>query len=128
MLCPYVESGYTDYPDKRSALALLVGTDQFLWAVEKAVGFRHYERIKLVEWEVNVSADRLLGFIDENRWSLFFSGNLPTLSNCFTRTRPNMQSFSVLLPFPLHPSECIKRREFLWIDSDHAEIANDHAF
>jgi hypothetical protein len=126
-LCPYVD-GFPHYPSKRAVLADLVGTDQFLWAVEKAMGFMHYEQIKLVEWEVKVPSDRLLGFIDENRWSLFFSGTLPTLGNCFTRIRPHAQRFSVLLPFPLYPHECVKRTVFRWLDPKHAEIVDEQTF
>ena len=88
------------------------------------MGFRYYEQIKPIEWEVGVSTERLLGFVDEIRWMNFLQKS-SSLSGVYFRTRPPEGRLSVLLPFPLHPEECLKRRVFQWLSPESAELIEE---
>ncbi|HDZ36948.1 MAG TPA: hypothetical protein ENH62_01450 [Marinobacter sp.] len=121
---PFVE-GYPDYPEKVLALARILDTDQFLWAVDAARGFRGYEMCKPVEWEVNVSQGRVLGYVDDDPWFAFLEGKCSTFPCCFSKDRPDSQSFSVLLPFPLRQDELILRRVYKVENPDRASILSE---
>ena len=117
---PYAEQ-YPNYPQRAAALARVIGTDQFLWAVEAKRGFCFYEEIKPVEWEVIMSEERVLGYVDDEKWFAFVKGQYSTTPSCFSRNRLVGTSTSVLLPFPLRREELICRRVFK-VNNPHCAI------
>ncbi len=106
---PFAES-YPDYPDKIHTLAKQIGTTQFLWAVEQARDFKHHEIAKPVEWVVGLSAKRILGYVDVEKWFAFLEGRDVTLSMCFSKTLPKRGDTNVILPFPLFRKEVLIKR------------------
>ena len=104
---PYAEV-WGDYPKKVLALAQLIDEPQFLWAVEKARGFTCVATCKPVQWEVNVPQERVLGYIDEEKWLGFLQDKFPMLPPCFSKTKPSSKDVSVLLPFPLFQNEVVR--------------------
>jgi hypothetical protein len=123
--CPYVEFGYPDYVQKRAALSAIIGTNQYLWARDVATGFRKYEMIKPVEWLVQVAEERLIGYVDEDRWFRFLQGQLPIVDGCFTKDRPTNCNCSVLLPFPLRLYEVLRRKVYRILNPNHASLIED---
>ena len=71
--CSY-EEFHPGYTARRSRLAEMVGTSEFLWCVPAERGFPYYEMIKLVEWTLRVTTDRILGYVHMDRWWKFFEG------------------------------------------------------
>ncbi len=119
---------FRDYPHKCSALATVVGENQFLWAFEYARGFPHYERCKPVEWKVRVPDERLLGYVDDDCWIAFLEGRSSNLRSCYSTIRPRFGQFSVLLPFPLEPTERVWKRVFDIQSPDKACIVEEMVF
>jgi hypothetical protein len=124
---PYAAS-YPSYPEKIAALAQVIGTDQFLWVIDIARGFPHYEMCKLAEWEVEVPEARILGYIDEDQWFAFVQSDSRVLPPCFSADRLEIGQVSVLLPFPLHCHEIVLRRVYRWISPDKADILSEVKF
>jgi hypothetical protein len=112
---PYQKSERScpDYLKKHEALEKIGETGQFVWAYEKSHRFLHSETFKPIEWELNVSPDRVLGYVDDDRWSKIVKNNTwdtsqatnqSALKECFTTCKPqNTSEFSVLLRFPIFP-------------------------
>jgi hypothetical protein len=126
-LCPHADYSFHNYVEGRAALASWVGTNQFLWGVDKTKGFRFYEQIKPVEWEVRIPDERLVGFVDDIRW-MHFLEKRSTLSGVFFKTRPHAGRLSVLLPFPVLPEECLRRRVFKWLSTTRADVIEEEIF
>ena len=125
-LSPYAE-GFPDYPNKVAALRRVVNVEQFLWAIEATRCFPHYEMSKPVEWEVSVSEERVIGYIDDELWFAFVEGRLPELPSCFSKLPPACERFSVLLPFPLNPSEVLVKRVYCVKTPDKAFVVSEEA-
>jgi hypothetical protein len=108
-LSPYVES-FPNYAQKSASLAGIVGTSQFLWAVEASKGFKHVESDKPVEWLVRVPDDGIIGYIDNAKWMEVLAERSADVNCCFSKSRPASGSFSVLLRYPLRREEVISQR------------------
>ncbi len=126
-LSPY-KGHFPNYPQKCSALAAVVGKDQFLWAVEHARGFSSYEMCKPVEWKVRVPDERVLGYVDDDCWMAFLEGKSSNLWSCYSTIRPHSGQFSVLLPFPLKPSKLVRKRVFDIQSPNKARVAEEVVF
>ena len=72
------------YVQRRSELAKLIGTEQFIWCVPVERGFGYYELDKPVEWTICVSPNRILGYVNVDRWSQFFQGNVASLRGIYS--------------------------------------------
>jgi hypothetical protein len=124
---PYTES-FDAYTARVATLARIVGAGQFLWAVEAITGFRVYEMCKPVEWEIVISPNRIIGYIDDEKWFAILNGESTDLSLCFSASRPQIRQFSVLLPFPLRVGEITCRRTFHVENPHKACLLHEESF
>jgi hypothetical protein len=123
------KSGYNEfvpnYAAKCAALAESVGTDQFLWTVDAERPLRKFEMDKLVEWEVQLRRERILGYVDTALWDAVLWDKGEHLPNGFSVDRPATGRFSILLSFPLAQEEIFLRRVLVWGSADYALDATD---
>jgi len=84
---PYAEL-FRYYPQKHAALSAVAGRRSFLWAVRSQIGFRHYEMCKPVEWVLRVGVDRILGYVDDEKWMAFLDERFANVDGCFTLKPP----------------------------------------
>ena len=124
---PYADS-YSGYPQKAAELSRIIGTDQFLWAVELDKGFKYYEMCKLVEWNLKITQKRLLGYIDNKEWFAYLEGKLGSMPECFSKTRPSGNGFSVILPFPVRQEELVYKRIYKEISHGKVIIVEEYSY
>lgn len=126
--CPYEES-CPGYVHRRSQLAKLIGTEQFIWCVPAERGFEYYESDKPVEWTICVSPDRIVGYVNVDRWSQFFQGNIASLNGIYSDLdRGAEERWDILVKYPLHDCEVLGRVRYRIITPDGAEIIDEESF
>ena len=124
---PYAES-FNDYPDKCTVLASLVGTDSFLWCYPMEYPFRFYECAKPVEWMINVSDNRVLGFVDDERWFQYVKDGDYLPRSVFSASGPPAKECSILVSFPLSKEELVRKTVFQFISPTKAKIVSKEDF
>lgn len=124
---PYAES-YSDYPTRCQHLASLVGSDTFIWCIPGRHKFRAYEHEKPVEWVINVSEERILGFVDEARWYQYLAGGDHLAGSVFSTSRPPSEEYSVLVAYPLRREELVRKIVFDIISIEEANVASVEDF
>lgn len=126
-LSPYADS-YTDYNSKRIELGRLIGTNDFIWCIPATRTFKFHEIIKPVEWEIRVSDNRILGYVDEQRWFDYLEGRISSLSGVYFRSSVPNSDYSVLVIYPLTQNEIVKMTIFRFITPEKAEILCERTF
>lgn len=121
---PYAES-FDDYPDKCAVLASLVGTDPFLWCYPMKYRIRYYEGVKPVEWMIKVSGNRVLGFVDDERWLQYLKDGDYLPRSVFSAFRPPAKECSILVTFPLRKEELVRKIVFQIISPTEAKIVSE---
>lgn len=124
---PYAES-FDDYPAKCADIAALVGTDSFLWCYPEKRPFQFYEGVKPVEWVINVSDNRVLGFVDDERWFQYVKEGDYLPRSVFSASRPPVDEYSVLVNFPLRKEELVRKTVFEFISPTEAKIVSEEDF
>lgn len=124
---PYTES-FNDYSDKCAVLASLVGADSFLWCYPVEHSFRSYESVKPVEWIINVSDKRVLGFVDDERWCQYLEDGNYLPQSVFSTSGSPAKECSILVSFPLNKEELISKTVFQFISSTKAKIVSKEDF
>lgn len=119
-----------DYPQKRRKLACLVGTELFLWCLPAAREFPRFEEIKPVEWVIKVHANRILGFVDDERWKEYLEGTRSLHRGVFSTVGPpaHEHEYSVLVKLPLRQEELVSKAVFKIASPDKAEILSREKF
>lgn len=126
--CPY-ERSHPGYVQRRSKLAKLVGTEQFIWCVPVERGFEYYELDKPVEWTICVRPDRILGYMNVDRWSQFFQSNVTSLRGIYSDLdRGAEEGWDILVKYPLHDCVILKRVRYRVITPQRAEIIDVESF
>ena len=124
---PYTE-GYEDYPAKRHLLGKSVGTDSFLWCISAERQFRYYEFEKPVEWKIRVADDRVLGYVNNDRWMQFLGGKTSSLDGVFSATDQPEGEHSVLVVHPLYCKEIMGRRQFHILNCNEADVLREEFY
>ena len=124
---PYAEC-YDEYTKKRHELARLVGTDMFLWCIPAKHKFDFFENVKLVEWKIRVSDNRILGFVNDSRWFQYLEGKDDLPRSAFSASNPPQEKYSVLVEFPLKREELVSKTVFRFKSSREAEILSEENF
>jgi hypothetical protein len=124
---PYA-SMYTDYKSKRMEIGKLIGTNDFIWCIPLARSFKHYEKIKPVEWEIQVSNNRILGYVNDEEWVNYLEERSTSVSKIYYHSPPPASNYSVLVSYPLIQNEIVKTTIFRIITSDKVEIICERIF
>lgn len=124
---PYADC-YHDYPKKRHELARLVGTDMFLWCIPASCKFDFFEHVKLVEWKIRVSDERILGFVNDSRWFQYLEGKDDLPRSAFSASNPPTEKYSILVKFPLRRDELVSKTVFRFKSPTDAEILSEENF
>ena len=65
--------------------------------------------IKPVEWEIGVHRDRILGYVNDDRWDQFLKDGEYLPSGVFSACHPQTPNSSVLVAFPLRQEELVRK-------------------
>ncbi|MBL7153339.1 MAG: hypothetical protein ISS79_06455 [Phycisphaerae bacterium] len=120
---PYAES-YDDYPARCQNLAALVGYDSFLWCYPAERQIPFYEGVKLVEWVIEVSDERILGSVDDARWVQYVKGGDRLPRSVFSKSRPPSEERSILVAYPLKREELVSKTVFEFISPTEANVVS----
>jgi hypothetical protein len=116
-------NGVRDYSEKIATLMKAAGESSFIWGVPPDRRLRKYEIDRLVEWEVQVQFERIIGFVDVNLWADYLYDRLVTFpAKCFAKSRPTQGTHDVLLPLPLRDDEVFLQRIYKRHTLEKAEI------
>jgi hypothetical protein len=126
-LFPYAEM-YVDYNSRRMELGRLIGTNDFIWCIPATSTFKFYEVIKPVEWEIQVSNSRILGYVNDQEWFNYLDGRNSSLSGVYSRSSLSISDHSVLVSYPLTQNEIVKMTIFRFIKPNKAEILCERMF
>jgi len=111
---PYALTFSADvYVDKCRVLSDYIDTDQFLWCIADSRDFPEYECQKPMEWIIKVNNNRIVGCVNESRWSRFLSGKEDLQVGCFASKFPRSWSgdpSSYLVAYPLQSAEIVEWR------------------
>jgi hypothetical protein len=124
----YAQGVPPGYLEKRRTLTEYLGiNDQFLWCIDDSERFPNYEQQKPVEWLIEVTSERIVGYVNEKAWGEFLN-NKPIEPREFV-SKPGQGNLwatqpwvSVLVAYPLQPQEVLSVTLCTVEDANRASI------